>query len=88
MDEDGGGAAGPSRGQARARSSNSFNSITPAQLAQVGSKFSKSMSILLPRRSAQQLEVEGQVGVLHRVSRGSRVSLDLDQLLQGLCIFP
>jgi len=32
MDEDGG--AGPSRGQARARSSNSFNSITPAQLAQ------------------------------------------------------
>ena len=36
MEEDGGGAgAGPSRGQARARSSNSFNSITPAQLAQV-----------------------------------------------------
>ena len=26
-----------------------------------------------------------QVEVLHRVSRGSRVSLDLDQLLQGLC---
>merc|ERR1712130_639833 len=34
MEEDGGGAARPSRGQARARSSNSFNAITPAQLAQ------------------------------------------------------
>ena len=35
MDDDG--AAGPSRGQqqGRARSSNSFNAITPAQLAQV-----------------------------------------------------
>ena len=33
MEEDGG--AGPSRSQARARSSNSFNAITPAQLAQV-----------------------------------------------------
>jgi len=32
MEEDGG--AGPSRSQARARSSNSFNAITPAQLAQ------------------------------------------------------
>ena len=37
MDDDG--AAGPSRGQqqGRARSSNSFNAITPAQLAQVWS---------------------------------------------------
>merc|ERR1719222_1138940 len=36
----------------------------------------------LPRLSVQPLV--DQVGVLHRVSRGSRVSLDLDQLLQGL----
>ena len=43
------------------------------------------MSILLSRRSVQQLVVVAQVGELHRVSRDSKVSLDLDQLLQGLC---
>ena len=85
MEEDGGGAAGPSRGQARARSSNSFNSITPAQLAQVWSNCWKSMPILLPRHSVQQLV--DQVEVLHRVSRGSRGSLDLDRLLQGFFLF-
>ena len=83
MEEDGGGAPGPSRGQARARSSNSFNAITPAQLAQVWSNSWKSKPILLHRRSVQPLAA--QVEVLHRVSRGSKVSLDLDQLLQGLC---
>merc|ERR1719222_824368 len=36
----------------------------------------------LPRHSVQRLVA--LVEVLHRVSRGSRVSLDLDQLLQGL----